>query len=118
MARTDILVHVPRYEGFGLALLEAMAEGKPVVTNDAPGGMSEIVINGETGIVIPAGSERSLADALASLIENGEERSRMGRNGRERCLREFSAQVMARRTAEIYEGVVSRPRRVPSAYRL
>ena len=118
MARADIVVHVPRYEGFGLVLLEAMAEGKPVITNDAPGGMSEVVVDGETGIVVPAGSERDLAGALARLIEDGDERLRLGKNGRERCLSEFSAEVMARRTAEVYEAVVTRPRRLPSAYRL
>lgn len=113
MSRADIVVHVPRYEGFGLVLLEAMAAGRPVVTNDAPGGMSEIVVNGETGIVVPAGSEEKLVDALSRLAGDPKERARLGKNGRDHCVAEFSAALMARRTAELYEGVISRRRRLP-----
>jgi glycosyltransferase involved in cell wall biosynthesis len=105
MEEIDIVVHVPVYEGFGLVLLEAMAVGKPVITNDAPGGMSEIVVNGETGVVVPAGSVPTLAGAIAALAADPAERRRLGENGRRRCLQHFSSRSMAARTAAAYEDV-------------
>jgi glycosyltransferase involved in cell wall biosynthesis len=110
MAEVDILAHVPVYEGFGLVVLEAMAAGLPVVTNDAPGGPSEIVLHGETGLVVPHGSARALADALAGLIADPAERDRLGRNGQIRCAEQFSASVMARRTVDLYERLLGRHR--------
>jgi glycosyltransferase involved in cell wall biosynthesis len=108
MAAADIVVHVPEYEGFGIVVLEAMAAGRPVVVSDGPGGLSDIVVPGETGLIVPAGDSESLAKALGRLAGEPAERERLGRNGRERCEREFSARVMAERTAALYERVLSR----------
>jgi glycosyltransferase involved in cell wall biosynthesis len=103
MAEADIVVHVPEYEGFGMVVLEAMAAGRAVVVNDAPGGLMDIVVPGETGLIVPAGDAPALAEALARLAKDPAERERLGRNGRERCEREFSAKVMADRTTALYE---------------
>ncbi|MGH2353212.1 MAG: glycosyltransferase, partial [Chloroflexota bacterium] len=48
MEQVDVVVHAPVYEGFGLAVLEAMAAGRAVVGNDSPGGVSEIIVHGQT----------------------------------------------------------------------
>jgi glycosyltransferase involved in cell wall biosynthesis len=102
MAQVDIVAHVPVYEGFGIVVLEAMAAGRPVVVNDAPGGISEIVIDGETGLVVPSGSAEALAHALTRLIDHPRERDRLGRNGRLRQQACFSARGMVERIMAVY----------------
>jgi glycosyltransferase involved in cell wall biosynthesis len=108
MEEVDIVVHAPVYEGFGLVVLEAMAAGRPVVVNDAPGGLREIVVPGTTGLMVPSNQPDALARALATLAADPCERQRLGRNGRLRCERRFSAQVMAERVAACYEALIGR----------
>jgi glycosyltransferase involved in cell wall biosynthesis len=102
MAQVDIVAHVPVYEGFGIVVLEAMAAGRPVVVNDAPGGVSEIVVDGETGLIVPAGSADVLAGALARLLDDAPERERLGRNGRARQQQRFSASGMVEQIMAVY----------------
>ena len=61
MGEVDVVVHAPVYEGFGLVVLEAMAAGRPVVASDAPGGVPDMVVDGETGVLVADGSPRGLA---------------------------------------------------------
>jgi glycosyltransferase involved in cell wall biosynthesis len=111
MDQIDIVVHVPVYEGFGLVVLEAMAAGRPVVVNNAAGGIPEIVVDGETGVVVPCGSPEALSEAIARLAARPDERIRLGANGQLRCAQHFSAQLMAERTASLYEACLSHLRR-------
>jgi glycosyltransferase involved in cell wall biosynthesis len=108
MAQVDIVAHVPVYEGFGIVAIEAMACHRPVVANDAPGGLSEIVLDGETGLIVPSSSPSAVAEAIGRLIADPEERDRLGRNGRARFEQEFSARQMTTRTAAIYEHALNR----------
>ena len=85
-----------------------MACHRPVVANDAPGGLSEIVLDGETGLIVPSSSPSAVAEAIGRLIADPEERDRLGRNGRARFEQEFSARQMTTRTAAIYEHALSR----------
>ena len=103
MAEVDIIVHTPVYEGFGIVVLEAMAAGRPVVVNDSPGGLTEIVTHGETGLVVPANSPSALAAALAQLCADPEARRRLGQQGLARYEERFSARAMAERVAALYE---------------
>ena len=82
MREVDLVVHAPVYEGFGLVVAEAMAAGRPVVGNDAAGGVKEMIVDGETGLIAPAGSPAALARALASLVDDPPELQRMGQRGR------------------------------------
>lgn len=92
-------------EAFGLAALEPMARGVPVVAS-AVGGLPEVVEDGETGILVQAGDEVELANALHSLLDNGKERERMGRNGRERARKKFSWEEMVSQvTGVLTEGL-------------
>jgi hypothetical protein len=111
MEEVDIVVHAPVYEGFGIVVLEAMAAGRPVVVNDAPGGLKEIVVPGTTGLMVPSNQPEALASALATLVTNPNERQRMGENGRLNCERRFSAQRMAERVAMSYETLLERRQR-------
>jgi glycosyltransferase involved in cell wall biosynthesis len=79
----DVFVLSSRQEGLPLALGEAMAHGLPCVATDV-GGNGEIVVHGETGLIVPPGSAEELAGAVKYLIERGDERRRMGGNARKR----------------------------------
>ena len=76
-------------EPFGLVVIEAMASGKPVVAT-SPGGPSEIVVDGETGFLVPPADPTALATALEKLIRDPELRARVGAAGRERARELFS----------------------------
>ena len=99
----DIVVHAPEYEGFGLVMLEAMAASRPLVVNDAPGGMRELVQHGVNGLVATAGSPIALAEVLLKVVVSPSLRHELGENGRRICEERYSAEVMARRTQEVYE---------------
>ncbi len=85
----DVLV-LPsiQYESFGMVILEAMLRRKPVVCSDY-GGMKEVVQDGVTGIVTPAGHPKSIADALDKILGNKEQAHKMGEAGYHRLLEKF-----------------------------
>jgi glycosyltransferase involved in cell wall biosynthesis len=101
LRRADALVHPARWEGFGLAVLEAMLAGLPVVASDVSS-LPELVIDGETGLLVPPDDPPTLARALARALE---ERDRLGAAGRERALREFSVARMADSTVALYRSL-------------
>jgi glycosyltransferase involved in cell wall biosynthesis len=101
LRRADALVHPARWEGFGLAVLEAMLAGLPVVASDVSS-LPELVIDGETGLLVPPDDPPTLARALARALED---RYRLGAAGRERALREFSVARMADSTVALYRSL-------------
>lgn len=96
-------------ETFSLAALEAMAMQVPVVASDI-GGMSEAVITGETGFVIPPGDPAALADAVVRLLGDELLCARLGRQARARVVANFDRRGMAERTHAVLAGLL--PRRV------
>jgi teichuronic acid biosynthesis glycosyltransferase TuaC len=96
-SQIDILV-VPSiaFESFGLVVLEAMKHKKPVICSDF-GGMKEIVINGETGLIVPAKDDKALAAAITKLLENPELCQKMGAAGYLRLIQHFTAEKMVER---------------------
>ncbi len=90
LAGWDLLVLPSRQEGFGLALLEAMAAGRPVVATRA-GGIPEVVEEGVTGILVPPGEVAPLAAGLAALAADTDRLARLGRAARERVEARFTA---------------------------
>lgn len=100
-AACDVFVAPSQYESFGLIYLEAMAHSKPVVACNA-GGIPEVVVDGETGVLVPVDDPSALAEALLRLLRNEELCRRLGTAGRALYEEHFSASVMATRTLEVY----------------
>ncbi len=99
--RADVLVHPARWEGFGLAMLEAMLAGKPVVAARA-GSAPELVHDGTTGLLVPVDDPGALAAAVTSLLDDHGRAEALGRGGLERARAEFSVAKMAEHTARVY----------------
>jgi len=88
MNACDVVVMPSRWEGFGLVAIEAMRAGKPVIAS-AVGGLTEIVADGVTGRLVPAGNVLALRSAL--LAHTNEELARMGSQGRQLFNRHFTS---------------------------
>ncbi|MBW1972734.1 MAG: glycosyltransferase family 4 protein [Deltaproteobacteria bacterium] len=99
---SDIIV-VPSTEpeSFGLTAVEAMAAKKPVVAS-AHGGLLDIVIDGETGILVPPNDQIALANAIVKLIEDPLLRKSMGEAGRKRQRELFSIERYVKEFEEVY----------------
>jgi glycosyltransferase involved in cell wall biosynthesis len=106
LRRAAVLVHPARWEGFGLALLEAMLSERPVVAS-AVSSIPEIVVEGETGHLVPPDDADALAAAIGDLLDDPGRAAAMGAAGRRRALAEFSVERMAERTVGVYEEVLS-----------
>jgi colanic acid/amylovoran biosynthesis glycosyltransferase len=100
-ARAAVVVCPSHREGFGVACLEAMAHGRPVVAS-AVGGLLDLVVDGETGIHVPPGDVGALRSALERLLADRELRRRMGEAGRRRAAEHFSWDAVTRETVELY----------------
>jgi glycosyltransferase involved in cell wall biosynthesis len=87
--RAAVVACPSRREGFGMACLEAMAHGRPVVAT-AVGGLTDLVRDGETGLLVPPRNPGALRAALETLLGDGELRSRLGAAGRERAHTSFA----------------------------
>ena len=104
----DVFVLPSFYEGMPLALLEAMANGLPVIATPV-GGVPEVVIHGRTGLLVPVRDVRTLADAILWMAAHRDEASAMGREGRQIVAQDYSLGQLAR----AYESLYRRLLRVP-----
>jgi glycosyltransferase involved in cell wall biosynthesis len=95
------------YESFGLAALEALACGVPVVAS-AAGGLKEIVVHGECGLLVPPNDPGQLAEALLSVLTNQELRGRLAAGARHRA-QQFSLAVRAERLLRLLASRARRP---------
>lgn len=102
----DVVVLTSLWEGLPFVLLEAMAAEKPVVATRV-GGPLEVVVDGETGSLVPAQDPVRLAAAVTHLLQNPSQRHRMGEKGRERVEREFSVDRMINATVQTYQAGLS-----------
>jgi glycosyltransferase involved in cell wall biosynthesis len=91
--RFTVLAVPSSRESFGIAALEAMACGVPVVATRV-GGLPELVVDGETGLLVPPDSEAAMAEAILGLLRDPEGARRMGQEGRARAGTFFSADKM------------------------
>ena len=106
IAEFDVLVHASTSaEPFGQVIVEGMVAGKPVVATDG-GGAKEIVVNGETGLLVPMGDSEAMADAVLFLLDNPEAASEMGRLGHQRACELFSIERTARKIEAVYDQIL------------
>lgn len=104
LAASDLLLSASFGESFGRVLIEAMALAKPVVATRS-GGVPEIVVDGETGILVNPGDSTEMAGAMIALLRNTELREKMGRAGLVRVKSDFGIEKHARRIEEIYDSL-------------
>ena len=107
LAAADVVVAPSIQEGLGLAPIEAMALGKPIVATRV-GGLTEVVEDGTTGLLTDAGDAESLADAVIALLRDPQRRQAMGEAGRRRATEAFSLKGMADATEALYREVLAR----------
>jgi glycosyltransferase involved in cell wall biosynthesis len=105
LAALDLYMHPALMEGFGIAVVEAMAMGKAVVATTT-GGLPEVVAQGETGLLVPPGEAESLAEAAISLLENKSRREQMGVCGRMRAQERFSLDAFVAHIEQLYGDVL------------
>jgi glycosyltransferase involved in cell wall biosynthesis len=96
-------------EGLGLTAVESLLSETPVV-GFASGGLTDIVLDGVTGALVPAGDEAALARALDGLLADSVAQRRMGAAGREHALRIFGPDAAAERYAALYREVLATTR--------
>jgi glycosyltransferase involved in cell wall biosynthesis len=102
----DVAVLASLSEGFSNVILEYMASSKPVVATRV-GGNPEIVVHGETGLLVPPADSDALANAILSILEDKETASRFGVAGRRTVEERFSLDVMLRNYETLFEQVIN-----------
>lgn len=93
LAAADVFVSSSDYEGNPLAIMEAMAAGKPIIAT-AVGGVPELVEHGKNGLLVSSGNVEAMAEAMVGLLRNGSMRVRMGRHGAAKATRLFNVANM------------------------
>lgn len=106
MGRLDIVILSSRTEGLPLALLEAMALGKPVVATNV-GGVPEVVEDGVSGLLVPAGDPTALASAVARLLRDPDLAARLGAAGKAEIDRHWHIRTTAAQLLDVYREVLA-----------
>ena len=102
LAAADCFTIPSRYEPFGMVALEAVAAGTVVVAADA-GGLTEFIIDGETGMTHRPGDPASLADAVSTVLEQPDLAQRLRDNASDMISRHYDWGPIASQTADVYE---------------
>jgi glycosyltransferase involved in cell wall biosynthesis len=105
----DVFVLNSWYEGMGLVLLEAMLLSKPTIGTDVAG-INEVIVDGQTGLLVPPRNPTALSEAIVSLILEPARREQMGQAGHLRVTSEFSLEKQVLETAALYEKLVQEKR--------
>jgi glycosyltransferase involved in cell wall biosynthesis len=106
LAGVDVLALTSRFEGFPNVVMEAMATGAVVVASDV-GGCRELVVPGETGLIVPPGDPAAVAAAVLRVLRDPPRAAQMAAAARRRVEREFDVHRMAERTAAAYDRLLA-----------
>jgi N-acetyl-alpha-D-glucosaminyl L-malate synthase BshA len=109
-AHADVFLLPSDQESFGLAALESLASGVPVVASDV-GGVAEVVTQGETGWLVPVRNPAAMARAVLSMLADPARRRAMGRAARASALARFQPGPLVSRTEALYRELLARPAR-------
>ena len=107
LAASDAFVLPSLFEGTPLSLLEAMAAGKPVVASAIPG-TDELVVNDETGLLVPVRDADALAQALRRIVADPDLRARLGAAARRRAETAHSAGSSTQRVVDVYHALLAK----------
>ncbi len=102
---SDVLVFTSHHEGLPKAVMEAMAMEKPVVAYNIRG-VRDLVVDGETGFLVPYRNVQQLAEKVLYLMNNPEIARKMGRKGRERIEKEFSIEKIKAEMSNLYREIL------------
>ena len=102
----DIFTLPSTHEGIPMVLLEALALRRPVVASRV-GGIPEVVENGVSGLLVAPNNGRELEQGIEKILQDGSYADQLGQAGRARVEEEFTAEVMAKRTADLYCSILS-----------
>jgi glycosyltransferase involved in cell wall biosynthesis len=105
-ASLDIMVSASRREGLPIAILEGMASRLPIIAT-AVGAVPTIVLNGRTGVLVPAEDVETLASEIVKLLDNPAQQQELGTAARKLVEDEFSAQRMTADYLRVYEEAIT-----------
>lgn len=108
LAGAQVFLLITNWEGFPRSILEAMRAGLPVIASDV-GGISESVVEGETGFLVPRADVGTLRERLSVLLRDPQLRERLGAAGRTRFEAHFTFERMLEKTLEVYREVLAAP---------
>lgn len=106
LASCDLFVLPSIFEGFSVSILEAMAAGKPVIAT-VVGGADEVIVNGETGLLVPPADPPALAKAIHTVLSDSVLNQRLAAAGKALVHQKFSAETMVQRTTQVYDELLS-----------
>ena len=110
LEKASIFVMSSKYEGFCLAILEAMSCGLPVVSYDCPCGPKDIITEGKDGFLVPMGDEQALAKRICYLIEHEDERRTMGDAALEKS-KQYAQDIIIDKWMNLFKNLLRRDKR-------
>ncbi len=104
LSAMDCVVLSTKQEGVSITLLEAMAAARPVIATKV-GGNPEVIVDGETGLLTPAGDHEALAESMINVMRNPDYASGLGHAARQRARRMFHLDQMAEKYLRVYHSI-------------
>jgi glycosyltransferase involved in cell wall biosynthesis len=108
LSAADLFVHVPLWEGLGVAVIEALAAGLPVVASRV-GGIPDLIKDHTTGLLVPPQDPMALATALSRLVQAPSWAGRLGQAGQAQARAQFDVTTMAQNNAALYYELLTVP---------
>lgn len=105
-AASDVGILATNWEGMPNSILEAMAAGRAVIGSKV-GGVPEVIVDGETGLLVEPGDVEQLANAMRMVCTDADAAQEMGIRGRAHALSHFSVEAMVRATVDLYQELLS-----------